>query len=122
MATVEGVPEVNRALDQVAAASADMTETNRAIAQRIVPRARALAPTRTGALAGSLEGVGDKVRASITSRLDYSVVQEFGSPRHHILGIHYAERAVDAGLGDATQAYQDGVERATKRAGLGWQG
>ena len=65
--------------------------------------------------------MGDKTHASITSRLAYSVPQEFGAPRHDLLGIRYAERAVDAGLGDATRSYQDAIAAATRKAGLEWQ-
>jgi len=115
---VEGTTEVARALDQVA--DHDFTEANRKVAARMVPVARHLAPVKTGALGASLQAVATKTSASIVSRLDYSVPQEYGAPRHDLLGVHYAERALDQSMDQTEADYLAEVERATKKADLGW--
>lgn len=117
---VEGVPEVVHALDEVAAAAADMTAANKKIAEAVLPVARSRAPHRTGRLAASLQVEATKIEGAITSIEGYAVVQEFGSPRHNIYGWHYAESAFDDYADKATQAYADAIGDATRAAGLEW--
>jgi phage gpG-like protein len=118
---VQGIPETTHALDQVADGMADLTKVNRAIASAALPAARSAAPRRTGRGAASLEASGTATQAILGTSLVYMAVQEFGSPRHNIEGLHYAGQAMDQAEADAEKAYTDEAKRLTQGAGLQWR-
>jgi hypothetical protein len=64
---------------------------------------------------------GTAKAALLTSPLVYMAVQEFGSPRHNIEGVHYAGDAMDAAEGHAREAYTAEVGRLAKKADLEWR-
>lgn len=80
-AEAPGLGRLAANLREAGAAVTDLTETNQAVADQILARARPLMPHRTGALVASMRAIGTPTEATITVGVRYARPALFGAPR-----------------------------------------
>jgi hypothetical protein len=114
--TIEGGPQLRAALRALNADLRDLSALHRAIAGIVVSAVEVTAPNATGRLAGSFRPSGTRTTAKARSSLIYAPIQNYGWPRHNIVGRHYAERALSASKGQVESSYRSGVERLLRKA------
>ena len=107
---VRGARNLSRTAGGAAREFRDLTDPNRAAAQRVAAAARP--PRRTGRLAASI-GVTDvsPTEAVVGSALVYAPVIEFGWAVHGIEARGFLADAANAAWGDVQNVYADEVDR-----------
>lgn len=80
---VEGARELSRAFREAGGSVRELSGAYRTIARELVPPARRAAPVRSGKLAASTKGLGQRTRAILaagSARVPYAGVVHFGNP------------------------------------------
>lgn len=104
---VEGAEEAAAAYQGIAADARNMTEPHKRIADAGADAARARAPVRSGALAGSIEGTATERDATLTIGVPYWPFQEFGT--RYVLAQRFGQAGRDAMAAAAPDAYRDRI-------------
>ena len=102
--TVEGVDVAQAAYNGIAADAKDMTEAHRAMADAGASAARARAPTRSGALSGSIDGTATAQDAKLTVGVPYWPYLEYGTK--FLNARRYMRAGIDAMTATAPGAYE----------------
>ena len=117
---VTGAELVEKAYDTIRDGAANLTATQQAIANLIVPAVRGAAPVRSGALMLSIgaSALPDN-RVRLTVGVVYGGVIEWGWRARGISGQHYAARGIMAQKQAIAGLYAEGLTRvcATAQAG-----
>jgi phage gpG-like protein len=111
---VEGGKELRRSLKAAGDDLADLKEAHAEAARTVATAAKGTAPVRTGRLAASIRGSGTKTGAIVRAggaRVPYAAIQEFGWPRHNIVGQPYLVPAARETEPDWRRAYEAAVKR-----------
>jgi hypothetical protein len=115
--TTEGIRDLQRdlrAIDRKLPREIDEALT-KAVADVVLPRARQLAPRRSGRLAASLRAGPD---ASVRSDLPYAGPIHWGWPARGIRAGLFAQRAFEERLDEAVDRLGDAVEDLAARNGF----
>jgi hypothetical protein len=116
---VTGDDVVAAQLKLLAQRTGDLSSVFNRIAADVANKARSLVPRRSGALASSITPSVGRTRASISSGLIYSGVQEYGWPRHHIAANLFLHRAADDQGDRSAEAIAEEIQKQINQAGLG---
>jgi hypothetical protein len=115
--TIEGGPELRRALRALGADLRDLSALHRSIAGDVVKAVSGTAPKGdTGRLAGSFRALGSRTKARARSRLIYAPVINYGWEDHGIEAQHYAEAALAASRSGILAKYRAGLEKLLRKA------
>jgi len=118
---VEGLKETTRNLKNLGVEAADLKDASFQAGQIITATAKTLAPIRTGALANSTRA-GKTVNGVVVkaggNKVPYAAVIHFGHAARNIEPQPFLYDAVDKRRGEVIAAYQKGLEKAIKNAGL----
>lgn len=109
--SVEGVPELERALDAISADLADMTTTNEKVAKVIAGAAQQRSPYKSGALRASVTGYGTREQAVTEASVSYAAAVEFGSRLRRKDADPFMSDARDASEPIWSRIYEDDVAR-----------
>ena len=93
----------------------DLKGTHAAVAAMVAARAAGIAPTRTGALAGSVRGNTARTMAVVRAggaRTPYAGPIHWGWPAHSIAANPFASRAATDSEPAWLRLYLDGIDRA----------
>lgn len=116
--TVSGDRELRRAFDALGRDVADLSETNRRVAELIVPGASRRSPRATGALAASWRAEASKVAAGVVSGVPYAGPVEYGQPGRGIAGARMVADTIAAESDAILAAYDAGITDRGKRRGF----
>jgi hypothetical protein len=111
---VEGARELRRTLKAAGNDLEDLKKVNATIARYVALRAAAMAPRRSGRLAGSVRGNQAKTMAAVRAggaRVPYANVIHWGWPRHHIASQPFLVDAAHITEPTWTRYYLREVER-----------
>ena len=115
-ARVRGAAELSRTLGELADTLDDLSATSSAAADLIVGAARGYAPVLTGRLRASIRGTADRAGATVTAgegiTSPYPAVQEYGLPRHNIVGRRYMARAAETTERAVVNKYENDLSTA----------
>jgi hypothetical protein len=115
---VTGVREVQAALKQLEASSADLSGVHKRVVSALLPGIAARSPRRTGALAGSYQAKSTKTRGRIASSVPYSGVIEYGWAQHSIAPARMVRDTIEAEQREIVAMYEQEIETLAKRADL----
>lgn len=107
---VVGLERLKATMRGVASQLADMTSTNREVANLNRASSSSRAPRKSGRLAGSLRGVGTPDEANVESSLAYAGVIHYGWPGHNIRANPFAEKAVTDTEAQQVNVYERRLE------------
>lgn len=111
---VTGLKELIAALHVSAIAMPDdVGSVNKKAAAALVPLARALAPVRSGALAGSIRAGASQRKGVIragSASVPYAAVIHWGWPRHHIVSNPFLTTAVEQNVDTIRELYVDELQ------------
>jgi hypothetical protein len=116
---VEGVREVQKALKDLGAASADLKSAHLAVSSLLLPGVAQRTPRRTGELAASWQAGATKTRARMTSPLRRAGPIEYGWPKHGIEPARMVRDTVDASHREILETYSSELEKLGKAEGFG---
>lgn len=88
------------------------------VAKAVLPRAKELAPVRSGRLRESLRVGGTSNRVYIRSALPYALPVHWGWPARNIRRNPFIQQAVEERLDDVVEAMGDAVEDLARRHGF----
>ena len=114
--TVEGGPELRRALKALGADLHDLTALHRAIAADVVAAVASTAPRDSGRLASSFRPNATRTTAKARTSLVYAPVINYGWDAHNIAAQHYAEAALNASSSAVMAKYKSGIEQLLRKA------
>jgi hypothetical protein len=115
---VTGVREVQAALKQLEASSADLSGVHKRVVGALLPGISTRSPRRSGALAGSYSAKATKTRGRIASSAVYSGVIEYGWSQHSIAPARMVRDTIDAEQRTIVATYEQEIETLAKRADL----
>lgn len=116
--SVTGDRELRAAFDALGRDVEDLTETNRRVAELIVPGASRRSPRATGALAASWRSSASKIAAGVVSGVPYAGPVEYGVPGRGMAGARMVADTI-AEQSDAILAeYDAGITGRGKRRGF----
>lgn len=140
---VEGARELSRAFREAGGSVRELSGAYRAIAQELVPPARREAPSRTGRLAASTRGLGQRTRAVLAAgnarSVPYAGPIHFGNPSPKTYPAHRGKgvrktgtlgvirpnpwlyRVTDARRDEVLDAFQANVGEVLRRQGLDYR-
>ena len=111
---VDGARELRRTLKAAGDDLADLTKVNATVSRYVALRGAAMAPRRSGALAGSVRGNAAKTSAIARAggaRVPYANVIHWGWPAHHIAAQPFLVDAAHTTEPTWTRYYLAEVER-----------
>ena len=111
---VEGARELRRTLKAAGDDLSDLTKVNATVSRYVALRGAAMAPRRSGALAGSVRGNSAKASAIVRgggARIPYAGVIHWGWPAHHISSQPFLVNAAHETEPTWTKYYLREVER-----------
>jgi hypothetical protein len=114
--TVQGGPELRRALKGLEADLRDLSALHRSIAADVVKAVQGTAPRQSGKLAGSFRASGTRTTAKARTSLIYAPVIEYGWGAHNIDPQGYAQRALNSSTSGIMAKYRTGVEKLLRKA------
>lgn len=120
--SVEGAADVRRTFRRIGVDASELTAVHREVAALIVGPARALAPYRSGRLAGSIRPRATRASAKVAAggkRVPYARVQEYGWPARGIVAHRFMERALAANRDAAVALYRRRMAEVIAKAGRG---
>ena len=115
---VEGARELRRTLKAAGDDLEDLKHVHATVARYVAMRGAAMAPRRSGRLAGSVRGNQAKTSATVRAggaRIPYANVIHWGWPRHHIESQPFLVNAAHITEPTWTKYYLREVERITAR-------
>jgi hypothetical protein len=115
---VTGVREVQAALKQLAASSADLSGVHKRVVSALLPGISSRSPRRSGDLAGSYAAKATKTRGRIASSVVYSGVIEYGWAGHSIAAARMVRDTIEAEQATIVSTYEKEIETLAKRADL----
>lgn len=92
---LEGADTFRRTLAQAGRDLADLDAENATVSRLVAGAARGLAPRRTGTLAGSISGDGDRATATVTATAGHARPIHAGVPSRGITARPFLTDAVD---------------------------
>lgn len=116
--SVVGAPEVRAGFGALARDVADLTETNRKVAELVVPGASRRSPRATGALAASWRATASKVAAGVVSGVPYAGPVEYGVPARGIAGRRMVADTIAAEADAIVDTYAAGIKERGRRRGF----
>ena len=111
---VDGARELRRTLKAAGDDLSDLTKVNATVARYVAMRGAAMAPHKSGRLAGSIRGNNAKASAIVRgggARVPYAGVIHWGWPAHHITGRPFLVDAAHTTEPTWTRYYLAEVER-----------
>lgn len=108
---VEGLSQLKATMRKAGLDMADLKEATSKAAQTVQSAARATAPHRTGALAGSLTASKGANKAIVGSRLVYGNPIHWGWAAHNIAANPFISDAGRATEGEWLQAYEQELQQ-----------
>ncbi len=136
---IEGAKELSRSFRAAGGTVKELSGAYRKVAQQLVPPAQREAPRRSGDLAASTRGRGQRTRAILTAgtaRVPYAGPVHFGNPTTKTFPAHKANpkrssgtlgrmrpnpwlyRTADRRRDEVTEAFEDHVGTVLRRYGL----
>lgn len=118
--TVDGLPQLRRALRQLVGDADDLKEANTAAAAIVAAAASSRAPRRSGRLAGSVRGNRAVGRATVSaggSSVLYAGPIHWGWPAHHIEPQPFVVDAAQVTEPVWLPAYERDLAKAVDRVG-----
>jgi hypothetical protein len=115
---VDGVREVQKAMRELGAASADLKSAHLAVSSALVPGVALRTPRRSGALAGSWQAGATKGRARLTSTLRYAGPIEYGWSEHGIEPARMVRDTVAASGDEILETYTRELGRLAEGIGF----
>lgn len=116
--TVEGLPELRRALRRFQGDVADLKAANTQVAATVAAAGATLAPRRTGRLSGSVRGNRAAGRATVTvPRVRYAAPIHYGWPARNIEGQPFLIDAAQQTESVWLPAYERAVQTAADKVG-----
>ena len=118
--TVEGLPQLRRALRQLVGNVDDLKAANAAVAALVAAAASSRAPRRSGRLAGSVRGNRAVGRASVMAggaAMPYAGPIHYGWPARGIEGTPFVVDAAQATEATWLPLYEADVRRAVDAVG-----
>lgn len=107
---VDGAPELARGLDHVADELGDMSGPGKDAADRVLERARGLAPVDTGELVSSLRSVAFPDAAEVEAGAAHAPFVHYGVPSRNIDANPFLTLALEAEESAITGAYTEHVQ------------
>jgi hypothetical protein len=108
--TLEGGDNLTRTLEGAARDLGDLSPAHRRAADLVAQAARARAPRRSGRLASTIQGRGDREGAAVVVGAVYAGVQEYGWAARRIPAQPYLNPAAEATTTAWTGEYQAEVQ------------
>jgi len=118
---ITGVQQVKDTLNKLGDAIKSNEELNKELSTTLAPKASAMAPRLTGALASSVKGNPSAEKAQIlagSNAVVYAGVQEYGWPEKNIKAQPYLRPAVYNNLGYIIEKYNESIEKRIKQYNL----
>lgn len=117
---VSGAKELRRAARNAGDdAKGELKDAHKQVADRVARRAERLAPRRSGALAGSVRGLGSQSKAQVAAgrgrTRDYAGVIHYGWPARNIEPNPYLTDAVSDEMADVRDEIEDRYRRLARR-------
>lgn len=119
---VEGIPEADRAFNQVKAKAEDMPEVHKAEADMLLPDVLSATRRKTGTLAGGWETRGEAQEAQFINEVVYAGVQEFGWSERNIEPTNAIIHAFEANEKQTEALYADAIGDIGRKAGFDTNG
>jgi len=119
--TVDGIPQLQRALRGLAGDIEDLDDAFTRIADLAARTASSAAPRRTGRLAGTVRGIASKNKATVTAgsaTVGYAGPINYGWPRRNIRATHFMQRADPVINARAVGLLEADIDTAIRRRGL----
>lgn len=114
---VEGIPQLRAKLRRIEGGVRDLSRTHRTIAGRFVDEVRARTRRRSGRLAAAWRAKGSARAASISNRLPYAGVQEFGWPARSIGATEAIAGVIVAQRDEIVDTYEREIRELIARNG-----
>jgi hypothetical protein len=107
---IRGLTRFRATLKKAGADMADLKEANVAVATTVASRAKAIGPSRSGRLVGSVQPSKTVGRARVRSSLVYAPVIHYGWPRHHIRPQPFVTEAAAETSGEWMATYEKALQ------------
>lgn len=118
---ITGLNRVVRGLEQVGLEVTDLKDAFSEVARMGARTAAALAPKRSGRLAGDVRGNRAKSKAVVAAgrkSVPYAGVQNYGWPKRNIRATHFMQRADKAVAPFALRRLQVEIDKQIRKRGL----